>query len=325
MRFQNDRENVQMQRATRQGFTLIELLVVIAIIAVLVALLLPAVQQAREAARRTQCKNNLKQIGLALHNYHDQFNVFPPSSTSGLARGVWFYPGTAPNDPNIHLHSWASLILPNMDRANEYNRINYNVSALDPVNRPVATQKMPFYFCPSFSGRDVTLETKYTAAPVNCPDCVIRNYVAMGATSILRLSGNPGVPLPDGSMYPGSKTRFADLSDGSSNTLMIGETREQNASVWIDGTSAAVSARWFDFTNFADEFAGRSVAINYKPYFVFPSPFSIDQIYGPSSQHTGGAHHLLGDGSVRFLSDSMNVTIYTGLVSRGGGEVIGEY
>src|SRR5580765_7829344 len=109
--------NTIMPPPRSKGFTLIELLVVIAIIAVLIALLLPAVQAAREAARRVQCKNNMKQLGLALHNYHDQFLVFPPSSTSGLGRGVWMYPGTGPADPNIHLHSWASLILPEIEQS----------------------------------------------------------------------------------------------------------------------------------------------------------------------------------------------------------------
>ena len=119
----------------RLGFTLIELLVVIAVIAVLIALLLPAVQQAREAARRTQCKNNLKQIGLAIHNYESSNRVFPPSSTSAFARGVWNWPGAGPNDRTIHLHSFASLVLPYLEGTNIYNGIDYNVSSLAPVNR----------------------------------------------------------------------------------------------------------------------------------------------------------------------------------------------
>src|SRR5262245_1420982 len=125
----------------RRGFTLIELLVVIAIIAILIALLLPAVQQAREAARRTQCKNHLKQIGLALHNYESTHTVFPPSSTSPPGSGPWYYPvygASQPSHPSIHLHSFASLILPYIDQANSYNQINYNVSSLAPANQPIA-------------------------------------------------------------------------------------------------------------------------------------------------------------------------------------------
>jgi len=137
----------------RRGFTLIELLVVIAIIAILIALLLPAVQAAREAARRTQCRNNMKEIGLALHNYHDVCRCLPPSSTSGFGQGVWNYP-TDPNpaDPAIHLHSFASLILPFIEQGAVYKKINYNVSSLDPSNHEMASLVLPFYRCPSFSG-----------------------------------------------------------------------------------------------------------------------------------------------------------------------------
>lgn len=304
----------------RRGFTLIELLVVIAIIAVLIALLLPAVQQAREAARRTQCKNNMKQLGLALHNYESSVTKFPPSSTSPVGKGVWNYPGTGPTDPNIHLHSFASLILPYVDNASLYNALNYNVSALDPANRTAASTVLQFYKCPSFAGMPYSTDTHYTGAPINSTSMALRNYVAMGAKSVLGLSG--AVPA-EGIMYPRSATGFRDIIDGTSNTIMLAETRDQGAPVWIDGSAAAVAARWLAGP---PTYAGNSTSINYKPYFVgYPANMAIDQYYGPSSQHTGGAHHLLADGAVRFISENIDVNTYDALVSKSGSEVVGDF
>ena len=305
-----------------RGFTLIELLVVIAIIAILIALLLPAVQQAREAARRTQCKNNLKQIGLAIHNYESSHTVFPPSSTSGFGKGVWNYPATGPSDPAIHLHSFASLILPYVDGGNLHNSIDYNVSSLSPANRAAAAKVLTSYRCASYAGQAFSTDPLYTSA-TNFPGAqfAIRNYVCLGAVTVLGLSG--AIPA-EGVMYPGSATGFRDIVDGTSTTIMIAETREQSAAVWIDGTAASVAGRWMSLAS--PTYGGNTVSINYTPYFqggIFPN--SIGQLYGPSSYHDGGAHHLLCDGAVRFISQSLDVGLYDGLVSRNGTEVIGPF
>jgi prepilin-type N-terminal cleavage/methylation domain-containing protein len=306
--------------ARNRGFTLVELLVVIAIIGVLVGLLLPAVQAAREAARRTQCMNNLKQITLALHNYEQSFKVFPPSSTSRFGAGVWNYPGTGPTDANIHLHSFASLLLPYLEQAGMAEGIDYDVSALAPANRAIASQILPVYRCPSFSGQDYSDDPLYVTT-VGYDRFAIRNYVTLGARTVLGLSG--AVPA-EGVMFPGSKIGFRDVLDGTANTIAFAETREQRSSVWIDGTSAAVAARWTDLSS--PTFAGNTVSINHTPYFpggVFPN--SIGQAYGPSSFHPGGAQHAFVDGSVQFLADSLDVTVYDALTTRAGGEVIGRY
>jgi prepilin-type N-terminal cleavage/methylation domain-containing protein len=294
----------------RNGFTLIELLVTIAIIAVLIALLLPAVQQAREAARRTQCRNNLKQIGLALHNYESTFGRFPPGSTSIIDFGVW-----TTNPTRYHLHSWASLILPNLDQANLQNLVNYNLSALDPLNVSAAGQKIPSYRCPSYTGNDFSQEPLYVALS---PRYAIRNYVALGSTTVGNLW-----QTPDGCLYARSNTRLADITDGSSNTIMIGETREQNAAVWIDGGTAFVTSRRYNDGN-PPSYAGTEISMNLTPYYIAAGQ-GIDAAWGPSSQHVGGAQHLLGDGSARFVSQNIAASVYDALVTRAGSEVVTDY
>jgi hypothetical protein len=280
-------------------------LVVIAIIAVLTALLLPAVQQAREGARRAACRNNLKQMGLALHNYEAAHRVFPSSSTSRIDFGVW-----SSNPTSFHLHSWATMLLPNLDQAALSNQINFDVSALDPANVLVASQVLPIYRCPSYTGPGFSLSPLYGRLS---PAYALRNYAAMGATSV----GNLYL-TPDGVFYAQSSTRVADISDGTSHTIFIVETREPSAAVWIDGGTAAVASRRYLESN-APSYAGPENSLNFQPYYT-ANGNGIDAQFGPSSMHAGGITHLFGDGSVQIISANINANVYDALVTRAGGE-----
>lgn len=297
-------------RPALSGFTLIELLVVITIIAVLAALLLPAVQTAREAARLTQCRNNLKQIGLALHNYEAALKVLPSSTTSQIDFGVW-----SPNPANYHLHSWASMILPHLDQAALYNQINFSVSAFDPVNYVPASFRPAAYRCPSYSGPDFSLSPLYGRMS---PRFALRNYVAMGATSVGSFYVHP-----NGVFYSRSSTRLEDVKDGTSHTIFIAETREANAAVWIDGGTAAVVSRRYLETN-APTYAGPENPLNFQPYYRSNGQ-GIDSLFGPSSQHAGGVVHLFGDGSVQAISPNIDAKVYDALVTRAGGEPVPDF
>jgi prepilin-type N-terminal cleavage/methylation domain-containing protein len=298
----------------RRGFTLIELLVVIAIIGTLVALLLPAVQQARERARQTGCRNNLKQIGLALHNYHGAHSRFPPSSTSDVEQGGWIA------DPlTRHIHSWSSLILPYLDQGPLHNQIDFNVSSLHPVNLPVGSKVPPMYRCPTYSGAEFSQDANYTRLSERY---AITNYAAMGATDVGHIYGqNSGLFAPNGTMYPLSSTRITDLSDGTAQTIVVAETREEKMMVWIDGGPSALVARPYDEGN-PPTYGGRRISLNFRPYFSYINPTAE---FGPSSEHPGGATHLLGDGSVQFISENISERVYVSLATRAGNDPVSDF
>jgi len=297
--------------SARGGFTLVELLVVIAIIGVLVGLLLPAVQAAREASRRTACANNLKQIGLAIANYQLAKKQLPPSCTEGLQEQL-----DLTNDPaNSRRHSWGSEILPYLENGSLADAVNRTKHAVFSTNATIAATVVPIYRCPSYSGPEFSTSERYSSLQ---PKCAIGNYVALGATSV----GNIwGVDLdPDGAIVPGGGVSPKDVTDGMSHTVFIAETREAVLAAWFDGLTACVAALAYDSTS-PPLYAKSQVALNFSPYY---EEGPIVSQYGPSSEHAGGAQHQFGDGSVRFLKDDVSLDVYVAWATRAGGEAENE-
>lgn len=280
----------------KKGFTLIELLVVIAIIAILIALLLPAVQQAREAARRSTCKNNLKQIGLALHNYHGTHNIFP------YGYNTVPFPGCTDGTEDIRT-GWGFFILPFIDQAPLYQYCNTNGASDCPIWHTTtalidtagtgARAIIPVYNCPSDPMGGIN--TDYS--PNNMGKS---NYkgVTLDATNQARAFGTSAVT-----------TRIRDITDGTSNTLLIGEAGTKDS--YVGGVWMGVISDVHD--NMANVNNTTTWAINGTEGDAF------------NSVHTGGCHFLMGDGKVRFISENINRDLYSNLGTINGGEVIGEF
>ncbi len=327
----------------KRGFTLIELLVVIAIIAVLIALLLPAVQQAREAARRTQCKSQMKQFGIALANYHDTHNKFPPGALAGLnPSGCPLCAGT----------NWRTFILPYIDQAPVYNKLNFgggNFTGFAPFpynngNQVLGGLVLSIYRCPSSTWESLSNPPSGDNNAV--PPGMLMDYVGIaGATPDPGLQSNVctgtlthGIHCNNGTLAPGQSFNIRDMTDGSSNVMVIGE---QSGFILVSGAKTDARA------NYAGGWGGASLVITVpnvgtSNLFVtgvtslkYPinatagvNPYSDAGFQANSnlnSFHTGGTHALLGDGSVRFLSENMNLATLLNLASKGDGQVLGEF
>jgi prepilin-type N-terminal cleavage/methylation domain-containing protein/prepilin-type processing-associated H-X9-DG protein len=300
-----------------RGFTLIELLVVIAIIAVLIALLLPAVQQAREAARRSQCKNNLKQVGLALHNYHDVHNQFPPGS---------YVPGHSTN-------MWAS-ILPFADQANVYNQLNFKIGWSwigQPGGGPnvlVLNGVKPAYMiCPTSSLPSTVVK--------NGSNIVQGSYVMLGGADTdpnVYNTGTYGMSSIAGVFYPNSTTGFRDITDGTSNTMMISEDSQMSLTN-TDLRADHADGSWIGDPSTWNSGGGGSRCFNRTTlrYAIGTRDATLNGVGGQAcntplvSQHAGGVHALLCDGSVRFLSNNLDLATAKYLAMRNDSQLIGEY
>jgi hypothetical protein len=282
-------------------------LVVIAIIGVLVALLLPAVQAAREAARRASCTNNLKQIGLAVANYQLVHKVFPPSSSDTLDNALDF----SIDEPAETRHSWASFVLPFIEMQSLADMIDRKAHAFARKNLPAAATLVPMYRCPSYTGPQFSEAERYNALGTKC---AIGNYLALGGSTVGNLWGVD--LMPDGVVIPGGQITPKDITDGLSHTVLVAESREETFAVWADGFTAATCALVFNehrHPRYAEDIA----SLNYSPYFDYKPMVA----FGPSSMHAGGAFHLFGDGSVQFVTDDVTPELYVALTTREGGDL----
>jgi prepilin-type N-terminal cleavage/methylation domain-containing protein len=310
-----------MLRRKSAGFTLIELLVVIAIIAVLIALLLPAVQQAREAARRSQCKNNMKQLGIALHNYHDTMGMFPINQA-----------GNAVYDQTNTGRSWITLALPYLDQTNLYNLVDFANQSLNGSANNVVVAKTPIQalLCPSDSGNGANGLLAGRANVANVPYAVT-NYKAVAgmnwawgnfnpvswpsgrnATSTNGLDAGNGFICRGGGTQRAFVTRIRDVSDGTSNTFAVGEAIPVRC----------IHTMWYWFNGVT---ATCAVPLNYYYKNLAITPGDWGNNYSFASTHAGGGHFTMADGSVRFISENINLPTYRALATLDGMELTGEY
>jgi prepilin-type N-terminal cleavage/methylation domain-containing protein len=290
---------------TRRGFTLIELLVVIAIIAILIGLLLPAVQKVRAAAARTQCSNNLKQIGLALHNYHDSNEHFPPGY-SDLAS--W------PNSDAGPGWGWGAFILPYLEQGNLHRQINFNLSVGDPASASVRTTFLSVFYCPA----DKRVGT-FTATDGGA------NSWTLAQGSYVACNGNDGVddnttPPHTGAFVRGIiGFRIAEITDGLSNTFFVGERcTTMSLSTWV----GIIPGAQVPSVRAPGSFSGASALVLGHCGPHLPNDNIVTDADAMSSAHPAGVQFLLGDGSVRGINNSIAMAVYDALATRAGGEPI---
>jgi len=271
----------------RPAFTLIELLVVIGVIGLLMALMLPAVQQARAAARRAQCLNQLHQLGLALHNYHEAHSILPPGSiVLGQGLSVVFSGW-----------GWGAMLLPQIDQAPLYGRIDFRLGTAVDANEPLLATGLAAWRCPS-DGPEDTISVTILGYPAT--QVATGNYC--GSSNLLG---------------PLSAVRFAHVTDGLSQTLMAGERVNQRSG---PGTPPYTAA-WAGIISKREDYVFSSIPYS-TPVAAFPINGHLGGTQFFSSRHFGGTHFVLSDGAAKFINENLDLTVYEALGTPAGGEAI---
>jgi prepilin-type N-terminal cleavage/methylation domain-containing protein/prepilin-type processing-associated H-X9-DG protein len=296
-----------LPKATERGFTLVELLVTIAIISVLMCLLLPAVQQAREASRRMSCANNLKELGLGLHQFHDTHNAFPPGNVQGPYAPAGVYWNAA--------HGWAVFILPYIEQGPLYDSYHWDQSIGLPVNATVVACALNTFICPSTPERN-RFDTTHGQFPMYGTRGACGDYAPTWSVAPA-LGGND----LRGVLVPMEMTALKDIIDGSSSTIMLTEDAGRPR-LWHGGHAGpdqvVAGGPWAGF-NTGITLTGSQPGGTSKPG---PCALNCTNDHEFYSFHPGGANALFADGHVRFLKTGTNVGVLAALVTRAGTEIV---
>jgi prepilin-type N-terminal cleavage/methylation domain-containing protein/prepilin-type processing-associated H-X9-DG protein len=314
----------------RRGFTLVELLVVIAIIAVLIGLLLPAVQKVREAAARIQCANNLKQLGLALHNYHDEQGTFPPPYVN---KG-----GSYLNSGFPFTHGWAPFILPDIEQRPLFALYHWDVPQYAPENGPVIAKQLAVFQCPSTPeqnryftpGPFAYFHTKAACGDYNLTLGVNsalaqRGWVDPAGDYRGALTNTPTLAIePSILSITTAGTRLTDITDGASNTILLTEDAGRPR-LWQAGKQVpdqtVSGAAWNSFRG-PIILQGSTSDGTVQPGRCALNCTNDGEVY---AFHTGGANAVFADGHVQFLNAGMDIRVMAGLITRAGDEVVPGY